>query len=198
MAKKEHSRPTPSQIIETKTSLIHYYTSQQTSQSARLIGFTIALFTLLQVVQYSKQEPLSGIFRELARQISSVSSKLGISETVVMYTWIGEIVKFCVLFLSISFLMTWLIRTVFRFLVYAYHAQYVMFVGKDEIDSSLPIHYAIHEATFDRIKEIKAYWLFPLKWFMRKGKEKTLTRKGWKRSIVMAIISTLILLWLIW
>lgn len=186
------------QFLEAKNSLIRFYTSQQTSQSARLIGFTIALFTLLQTVQNSEREPLSGIFSELARHIGAIVSELGISEILVMHAWIGELSKLILVFIAIAGLMTWLIRTLFRFLVWAYFAQFVRNVSFGEIGNTKPIHQEIHNATLKlmRKKNKKGYWLFPLIWFIPTA-EGSQTGKGWIRCILLATFSTLYLMWLI-
>ena len=186
------------QFLEAKNSLIRFYTSQQTSQSARLIGFAIALFTLLQTVQNSEREPLSGIFSELARHIGAIFSGSGISEILVTYAGIGELSRFFLVFTAICGLMIWLIRTLFRFLVWTYYAQCVRNVSWAEIDRTQTIHQGVHSATFELVKKgnKKGYWLFPLIWFIQTG-EGGYTRKGWICCILLAIFSTLCLMWLI-
>lgn len=158
------------QFIQAKNGLMRYYTSQQTSQSARLIGFTVALFTLLQTVLYSHQEA----FRMLT--------------TTKLYP----------LFFGMWFLITWLIRTIFRYLISAYLAQAAVHIDLAQIDRTRPIHSAIQEAIvrgfIDSNK--KAYWIFPVTWFLAIKTSQTL--KGWICCLVIATLASSILLWLLW
>ena len=47
-------------------SLVQLYSSNRGSQATRLIGFTVGLFTLIQIVQASAQGKLHNIFGEVS------------------------------------------------------------------------------------------------------------------------------------
>lgn len=167
-----------------KNSLLRYYSSQQTSQGTRLIGFTVGLFTLLQTVQYAQEVSLSKVFPDLTECIRIIE----------VCAWLGESVKFSLLFLAIFILLTWTVRTIFRFLVYAYFAERLMKVTQEGIGE--PMHSTIHSTITEKLDEenVKAYWFFPLTWFFRR-KDKL---KGWICCLFLAGLCTLILLWFLW
>ncbi len=189
-------------FVNAKNALVRYYTSKETIQGARLIGFTVALFTLLQTFQNSRNEPLSSIFFELTSQLDAFFLEYGLSELFGPYAWLWEPFKLLVLFVSILLLITMLIRTILRLAVYASYAQHTLLITQNEIEKIMPIHGAIDLAVYNSIKKRarKLYRLFPIMWFIyAEGEEaRGQLRKGWYRSLIIAFISSVILTLLIW
>lgn len=173
----------------TRSELLRYYTSQQASQGARLIGFAIVLFTLTQLVQHSHEQPLSSVF-------SNLPVLLPLSEIGLI---IVELLKFGVLLFSIALLIFWVIRTIFRFTVFAYFAQRL--IESDEIEVSAqtkePNCSTVHDAVSNLVAEKKVYFKIPLVWFYTRGKNSQHS-KGFLFSAILAILVSLVLLWFLW
>lgn len=172
------------QFIEIKNSLIHYYTAQQTSQSARLIGFLVALFTLLQTVQYSKLYPLNGLF----------------PNTIITFpclAWFTELLKLLLLLLGILFLMVFIVRTVFRFSIYADLSGMMMEINLNDSKAEEPpiSHSAAHNKLVSKVAAKKVYWIFKLGWFIPGFDE---LKKGWISSLLVGGILTIIIFALLW
>ncbi|MCW3985086.1 MAG: hypothetical protein NWE91_01565 [Candidatus Bathyarchaeota archaeon] len=188
------------EFIQTKNALLRFFTGQATSQAARLIGFTIALFALLQTAQYSRQEPLSSVFSAL--QFPMILNELYL-----------EGLKFLVLFVSILVILTFMIRAIFRFSVFSYLSEYLIKINKNDIgtesdgktvliDGARHIHEATYMATVNYLREwayegeLKLYFFLPLVWVIgEKGRAKW---KDWILYFPVAIAFTCFLLLLLW
>jgi hypothetical protein len=176
------------QFNETKSALLRHYTSNQTSQGARLIGFTVALFTLLQTVQHSRQEPLSRIFSNIDAFLPQVAPGFAAS------------LKFLLFFCSVLALFFFIFHAIFRFIVFAYFSDSVIRVKQSEISLwTEGIHQDIHVAARIRMEETKKriYGVFPTVWFVAKGEESQ-HWKGWIACFFLALCSTLILMLFLW
>lgn len=182
---------------DAKNGLLRYYASKETAHSARLIGFTVALFTLLQTVS---RGPLSEFFSVWAGYVlyeSWLSHTLAyVWETVPTWAWGAG--RFFLLFFSIVFLITLTIHTIFRYLVYAKFSQYVVFVGQSEISKyPLPIHHSIHKATFEMVKKQKLLGLLRAELFIPTRRDDK-TWRGWIWCSLLAIFFGALLLLLLW
>ena len=174
---------------KTRSELLRYYTSQQTSQGARLIGFAIVLFTLTQLVQRSHEQPLSSVF-------SNLPLLLNLSEIGLILV---EMFKFGVLLFSIAILIFWVIRTIFRFAVFAYFAQRLIELDVVEVSAQTkePECSAVHGAVANLVAKEKVYFTVPLVWFFARG-ENSQNWKGLLFSAILAVLVSLILLWFLW
>jgi len=202
----EESRNNDTEFNETKNALLRYYTSQQTSQGARLIGFTLALFTLIQTVQNSKQQPLSNIFSDLANTLTEFAQTCEIFEVL---SSIIVTISFPLFFLSIFILLFFIFRTIFRFSIFAFFSDYLIKIKSCEISKTTkPIHHAIHETISDKWeKESKrVYLFFKLIWFINRDsktskQDRKTSRQHWIGFIlcgIFAFLLSLILMLFLW
>ena len=177
------------QFREAKSALIHHYASNRASHGVHLIGFTAGLFTLIQIVQNSESQPLSGIFKNVSVIFSGIPPI------------IGEFFKLMVFFVGIWVLLFFIIRTIFRFAVFAYFAEYSLAVGaKETYRRSEPIHEAIHLIVIEKVIEAnkRLYWRFPLSWFVvRRGKESE-HHQGYRLCGIIALGLAFVLVSLLW
>jgi hypothetical protein len=179
------------EFSETKDALLRYYSSKQSSQAARLVGFGVALFTLLQVVQQSKDKPLSDIFINTDIFFSEFLQTIGLSE---VFSSIGAGAKFFLFLASLVIIMTFLVRTFFRFAVFAQAAEFLLRLPPAKVpECTEPIHSVIDIAVMGDMKEKKAFG-FRLSLFTETKRR----RAGWVVCLSFAIASTLILTLLLW
>jgi hypothetical protein len=183
-------------VDKIKSDLLSYYSSQQISQGARLVGFAVGTFTLLQVVLH--QNHISEIFPD-ARLILT-SNEFLVSDGF----W-----KVFILALGTFMLLVWLIRAIFRFAVFSCLANWTKLVYhkkvQEYISSSkdeLSIHAAVMGCARIKYSEEKnhkhLYWLLPSAWFFPFfPEEKTETWKGGIVVTMLAFVSTLTLFWLL-
>lgn len=198
-----------SRIDNTKDSLLRYYTDQQTALSARLIGFVVALFTLIGAVQLSKSEPLFSTFASIpfpyGREIASAIN------------W--SIFEFIFLFLLVFTLAFFITRSIFRFSVYGFLSSCLISMKQKDVEETLrkykdlidkqSLYWVLHLTTYEEMCSCRklAYWLFPAKWFVGGGVPKTdvsgndVKTDTWKGYLVIIIASfslTVIILGLLW
>lgn len=182
---------------ETKNALLRYYTSNLTSQGARLIGVAIAAFTLIQTVQHSKEEPLSRIFSYASAVLYRFAQILKLSELIPSFVATLKLVLFGGILFALLF---FIVRSIFRFVMFGYYSSYLIRVKYSEIsESTKPLHYAIHHTVLNNIRGAnqKLYGIFPLIWFVARGE----ARQHWIGLVICgisALFSTSILLWFLW
>jgi len=189
------------QFRETKNALLRYYASSRDSQGVHLIGFVAGLFTLIQTVQHSRQEPLSGIFSDVGAilfELSRAHRVLEIVSSLVATSW--QVLKFPIFIFSIIFLLFFIIRAIFRFALFAHLSEYLIRLKPSEIsERTEPIHDVIHTAVVDNIDKAKqkVFWVFPLIWFISRGNGNQYW-KGQVMCLLLAICSTLTLMLFLW
>ena len=174
-----------SQFSEDRDVLLRYYSEIQSSQSARLIGFSVALFTLLQMVQLSGQGTFSKIFPFVSMSVPS---------------WLITILNFVVflIFLGTVFLLNlYIIRSIFRYAVYGLLISQLMYVSqtvaKPQKDESFLR--VISKIAVERIEKRKLYTFIPLIWFISAKRFERDNKKGWLFSGFLAIVLALSFLW---
>ena len=177
-----------SQFREAKSALLHYYSSNRDSHGVRLIGFTAGLFTLIQIVQNSKKEPLSGIFTKTSVILGGIPPS---------YT---EAFKLLVFFAGNGLLLFFIIRSIFRFAVFGYLSEFTLAVNSDEtFERAEAIHMAIHKIVEKKIVSTKKklYGVFPLRWFVSTGKDSE-HWKGYSLCVFLAVGFTFLLISILW
>jgi hypothetical protein len=201
-------------FLEAKNALLSDYSSRQTDQVARLIGFSVALFTLLEAVRGSRQQPLSGAFSTISSAIPNVFA--GIS-------WLAELVKLILLFASIWGLIFLIVRAVIRFSLFSHYVTNIISVKQEDIrkisrnellkgiiidkinpDESLHLQ-IIKLAQGKKAYEIekvhtKLFLFVPLSWFFNSKIESTASTKwqGWLFYVASSFLITLLLMWFLW
>ena len=170
---------------ETKNALLRHYASNQSSQSARLIGFLIGLFTLLQTVQHSEKEPLAGIFKNIEFAL-----------TFEIHPIVGDMFKLLLFSVFVWVSLVFIVRTIFRFPLFSYSSDCLITLKLSDIseNSKKPIHSVIQEATFDMVCAKKVFGIFRLSWFISRGTGKE-HRTGVILCMFLAFLATLILIW---
>jgi len=202
-------------IDEAKGILLRYYTDQQTSQSARLIGFVVALFTLLGAVQISKSNPLSTAFNNFPflfdKEIASAIN------------W--SILKFPLFFASVCILNFFIVRAIYRFSVYGFLSSCLIDLRLSEIHDTLAAYkesednqrliWALHVTACTKIKkDIKRAFGLPVTLFIPLGDEgeegkgdeegkaeergKSEEWKGYLAILGISIFLTITILGLLW
>lgn len=173
---------------ETKNALLRHYASNQSSQSARLIGFLIGLFTLLQTVQQSQKEPLAGIFKNIEFAL-----------TFEIHPSVGDVFKLFFFSVFVWVSLVFIVRTIFRFQLFSYSSNYLITLKLSDLSehSKKAIHSAIQEATFDKVCAQNVFGIFRLSWFISRdtGEEH---RIGLILCMFLAFLATLILIWFLW
>jgi len=174
---------------EARNTLLSHYSDSQTSQGARLIGFAVALFTLIQTVQSSGSNLLSTIF--------PTGLVMAGFEILTPY---ANGAKAILLFAGILVLMTYIVRTMFRFAVYSGFASYLINLLPFEVEKNQSIQSAIHNAVIQSMinKNAKLYWVIQCKWFIASECHRRENRNGWILALIIALILTSILVWLLW
>ena len=166
---------------ETKNALLRYYSDVQTALGARLIGFTVALFTLLQVVQPS-------LFNK-ASMLLPIPPVINIGNFAI--SW-----KPCVLFLGVLVLMVFIIRTIFHYAIYGKLLSQLIVISPFDIPENQSAHDLILAKIGERTRNwqtIKIYLVFPFNCFYPIG-----AKCGWIVSVTLAFVSTWLLLGLMW
>jgi hypothetical protein len=184
-------------FIQAKNALLAHYSSQQTSQGARLVGSAVILLTLLQATDSRIQH----LFPNLVSCFSNIlPSTAG---------W--DLVRLAVFFVLVTFIIAFMFYTIGRFSVFAQFSQEVMYVTFEDAEKRRSeeevkkrrrkeaLHEAIHAAARDQLKtnNPKLLWVFREKWFvsMDEGSESV---KGLACSILIGIPAALALMWLLW
>lgn len=170
---------------EAKSALLSHYSEQQVSQGARLIGFAVALFTLVQTVQSTHDGGLSVLF----------PFDLGWS--------VPGILKLPFLFAGIFILMTFIVRTIFRYAAMAYLVQCLIELSPVDVAADQSYQTIVqYRATEEFLKSnAKLYGgIVKATQFVKTERPDTRLdyRQGWKRSIVIAVVLTSVLIWLLW
>jgi hypothetical protein len=109
------------QISEARKQLQTYYSDQQNQQMTRLIGFVIGLFTLLQLAQESRNLALSSVFPNVT--IFNMPK----------YAIYWDPLKVVFLFLGVSLILYFILRTIFRYALYGNMACWVMNINYVDI-----------------------------------------------------------------
>lgn len=170
-----------------RSALLRYYTDQQVSQSARLIGFTLALFTLFQIVQSSRTDRFSYIFPAL----------INID--------VSPCLKFLFFFCLVWVLFIFLIRAIFRFSVFGLASGHAIFVTDSEVqkmrdeqkgknEPEKDEFHIFHDAVFKRLSEKRVFGFIRVEWFYAVGKEAI----GYLISVIFGFVFSVLLLWLLW
>ena len=147
------------QISEARKAVQTYYADQQSQQGARLVGFVIGLFTLLQLAQASKNLRLSGVFPNFPKVIEAINAPF----------W--DFLKVLFLLAGTTIIMFFIFRTIFRYSLYGVMASQVFIVKESEIekykqDSDYNELHAFNQVVaVDAYKNKKVFWL-PARWFM--------------------------------
>lgn len=195
--------PSSEKFNETKNALLRHYGTNRASRGVHLVGFTAGLFTLIQTVQYAHKEGarLSEIFLDWEGFFSKLVQGLG--DLKVLSNWLApaaQAAKFLLFLIAVGGLLFMIIRTIFRFAVWAYFATYLKRVSPSEISKSTdPIHWAIHMAAANKIIEDrkKVYGFVPLSWFIT-GLEGSHPGRGFILCLFLAFVSTLFLVGVLW
>lgn len=170
---------------ERKSILLRFFTDSTTALGARLIGLAVALFTLLQAVQTSGENKFSQ-FMPYFPPIMNLN---------VPVAWMTPLL--CLLVFG---LITYIVRTLFRYATYMGLCSYV--IATKETDPSLreaedPLH-KTYLQVIDLMKTKKLFWVFPITWFISSKEFQRENRLGWLASLLLAFALTTCLLWLLW
>jgi hypothetical protein len=168
---------------EAKNALLRYYSTSRSSHGVHLIGFTAALFTLIQTAQHSSEWGLSKIFSlEIPPALESI----------------GEIVRPYLFSGIIWFLLFFTIWTIFRFTLFAHYAETLMTVKPTDISVQKDaIHQAIHLILASKVSTRKCYLVIPSCWFIVSG-EYGKHRRGYGFCAVLSLFTTMFLIGLLW
>lgn len=107
---------------EAQANLLHYYAQQQSAQGPRLIGFSIGLFTLFQLVLTSQK--VSQLLPNLI--FPSVFTPLG-----------NDVFKLLFLLIASSIIMYFILRTVFRYCLYGYLPSGIMCTCRKDAEDTI-------------------------------------------------------------
>jgi len=175
---------------------LSYYTSLQTAQVTRLIGFVAGLFTLLQLTQIPDNLGLERFFPTL------------FPTEVLPDIWI-EIFKFKALFFGTLLITFFILRAIFRFCVFGYLGSYITNVEKADIEKiykadkeekarERPI-LVIKRATSQRFinDDRRAYGIFKANWFFT-YEDKSSDKLGTVIQFFLAFVITLSLFMILW
>jgi hypothetical protein len=200
-------------FLEAKNALLSDYSSRQTDQVARLIGFSVALFTLLEAIRGSQQQRLSGVFSPILSSIPNFFASIGL---------LAEWVKLVLLFASIWGLIFLIVRAVIRFSLFAHYVTNIITVKQEDIrkisrseplegiivdkispDESLHlqiIKLAQGQIAYAIEKVHTRLFLFPLSWFFNSKLDSTATTKwsGWLFYFGSSFLISLLLMWFLW
>jgi hypothetical protein len=175
-------------------SLLGYYESRQTSHGAILVGLVLALFTLLQVAQNATKEPLAPLFVNIVNGLSLNPNLVG---------WF----RLNILFFGTWLLIAFSIHTFLRISVFSQMFVNSLSVTKKDVNDlksdGIERTYAgaIMEIAVDRIadKKTKVFVFLNPIWFVSRGKKgNDKSQTGWIASFAIALVLTLILLFLLW
>jgi hypothetical protein len=191
-AEKRQTSMDKDDFLKTKNALLSYYSSQLTAQSARLIGFSVALFTLLEVAQNSSNLHLSNIL-----------SNSGYFDFLAP---LSDGFRFGFLFLGIVFLVALIVRTLGRFSVFAQISEELLEVTVDSAakkmkereqkEPEITVYQAIHRDAVGKLRERNVgVFFFRTNWFTHETRDK---RTAWLVSIIYGIVFALLLLSFLW
>jgi hypothetical protein len=171
-----------------KNALLSYYQTQQSNQITRLLGLSVVLFTLIQIIQSSNR--ISGLFPVIGKSFSSGASYSG---------WI-EVLRISLLILSMTAIFAVMVYSLGRFAVYSQFCSCLIHVPW-EIGQRKALEKINDDVRrmFEDSKQ-KLLWI-PLIWFSsmgEKGTTKNMNRKGWRVSILMGLALALIFIWVFW
>lgn len=176
----------------TKNALLSYYNSQLTAQSARLIGFSVALFTLLELAQNSSNLRLSNILSSASH--CSLLTPLG-----------TDLFRFGFLFVATVFIVAMIVRTLGRFSVFAQISEELLKVTLDsatkkmkkmkEEEPETTMHEAIHRDAVDKLLERNVgIPLFRTNWFTGENSRWL----AWIVSAIYGVVVAILLLGFLW
>jgi hypothetical protein len=179
-------------FLKIKNSLLSYYNSQLTAQSARLIGFSVALFTLLELAQNSSNLHLSNILSNASH--CSLLTPLG-----------TDLFRFVFLFTGTVFIVALIVRTLGRFSVFAQISEEVLKVTLDsatkkmkemkEKELEITMHQAIHRDAVDKLIERNVgIPPFRTNWFTGENSRWL----AWIVSAIYGVVVTTLLLGFLW
>lgn len=157
-------------VIETKKTLFQHYTALQHSQAVRLVGFVTGLFTLLGLTKVADNLRFSQIFSNFPTIILLDDSP---------QVW--DFLKVTFLFIGVSILMFFILRTIFRFSVFGNMNSKVATVTSENLRQVVR-DYATDEKTVQECEEkilwvcematsrlakiTKIYWFLPASLFL--------------------------------
>lgn len=170
---------------EAKSSLLRYYSELQSSQATRLIGFAVALFTLVQTVQSAHQNGLSVIFR--------IELNIPTPNTVGLVLFSG----------GIFVLVLLIVRTIFRYAALACFVERVTELQPNHVEEGRSFQTDVHYRVSDEFSKDRPklyFGLFPATWFIRTGAEssKRETTIGLIVTVAISLVLAFFLLWLLW
>jgi hypothetical protein len=194
-ANDNHGKWTYYQISEARKQLQTYYSDQQNQQMTRLIGFIIGLFTLLQLTQSSKSSPLSSVFPHFPRVIEAT------------YGPFWDFLKVVFLFLGVSLILYFILRTIFRYALYGNMASWVMNIKYDEVmehkdKGGCNEMYAVNHALSEKIyRDTHIFWIFPANWFFKVDEDTEYPSRekcGYAVCMFISMVTSLLLLLFLW
>lgn len=184
------------EISEAKKTVLSYYTSLQTAQVTRFIGFVAGLFTLLQLTQIPDNLSLDRFFSTL------------FPTAVLPEIWI-EIFKFKALFFGTLLITFFILRAIFRFCIFGFLGSYVTNVEKTDIEKiyeadkeekakERPL-LVIQKATSQKFinDDRRAYGIFKANWFFT-FENKSSDKLGTAIQLFLAFVITLSLFMILW
>jgi hypothetical protein len=187
-------------IEEARRALLTYYTSLQSSQTTRLIGFVAGLFTLLQLTQVSKSLTLHTMF-----------SSFPIIINFPVIVW--EAIRFVTLFGGIFIIIFFILRAIFRFCIFGLLSSAVANLSEEDYDTVLkdignvaekkgPIQLMKIVASWKVVVKDnrKAYGVLPAKLFVQFNHKEYKTPKYWGAFwlALLSFIITILILAILW
>jgi hypothetical protein len=187
-----------------KSSFLKYYSDIQISLGARLIGFSVAIFTLIQVVNWNK----TGL-----AQVFHLSFTSGI---------VAFDLKFIPFLVAMTLIMVYIARTIFRYAATSGLCNSLIILYPSEIDDKISVHHAIAKKAYQNMKKRneKIFVWLPFHWFIagpdienkeandvksNDDKKEMVAEKtsysnfyGWIISWLFAILFSFMLLWILW
>lgn len=174
---------------DAKNALLSYYQTQQTNQIARLLGLSVVLFALIQILQSANR--ISALFPIISSLISGAFPNSG---------WV-EIIRLILLLFGMVMIFAVMIYSLGRFSLYSQFNRFLIDMQYEDMDNPLG---RISDAIWTKIKggNTKLLWTIPLKWFasMREeiGSKKDMNRKGWRLSFVLGALLALVVTLVFW
>jgi hypothetical protein len=207
-AKDNQGKWTYTQISEARKQLQTYYSDQQNQQMTRLLGFVVGLFTLLQVTQSSKSSPLSSVFPHFP----SASIKARYAPFWLRIGWLSpaenwDFLKVVFLFLGVSLILYFILRTIFRYALYGNMASWVMNIKYDNVmeykdkggcNEMYALNHALSEKIYD---DANIFWIFPANWFFKVDEDTKYPSRekcGYAVCMFISIVTSLLLLLFLW
>jgi hypothetical protein len=176
-------KPNPEEVNGAKNALIRYCGSQQSSHGALTIGFSVALFTLLGIVQSSLQKWLSSFL---------------LLDFLSFDFW-----RMICLLAGLEVLLTMLFYTFMRYWFYGYFSSSITGVEPSEIARE-PIHREIASEATRMIDEdnkkillrLPAIWFFSGTIYVKGERRKAPRWKGIATCAILALLAALYLVFL--